>query len=524
MDLLARVRQFIRQHDLIRAETRVVAAVSGGSDSVALAHLLGELAAADDLRLAGLAHFNHQLRLSADADERRTAAVADAIGVPMFVEREDIAARARQERRSIENAARAARHAFFERARLHFDADAVALGHTRDDQAETVLLRLVRGAGPRGLAGMYPRKGHIIRPLLGVRRQELRAWLHERGITFAEDETNADVTIPRNRVRAELLPFLAARFNPSIVDALADEADLARGIWDWMTGAAEAFRGSGGSQGSQGSEGSEGSRGSQGSQGSEGSEGSEGSAGSQGSGGSAGSQGSESSVGSQRSEELDIALLENAPLALRRLIVWNAMQSMSGGRPISLGHVDAALRLMDEGGRLDAPGQLLERIGPALVLTGRPSGTRGRWSENPENLASRANLFRYPLSIPGETVLPEAGWIVSAEAAAATDGATVSNGCPAPGTAIVRRDLCRGPLSVRNRRPGDRFTPVGLPGRKKLQDFFVDRKVARRDRDAVPLVVDAADRIVWVAGYGIDEAFRVTDPAQAVVIFKVRRV
>src|SRR5207249_4140990 len=211
-----------------------------------------------------------------------------------------------------------------------------ALGHTRDDQAETVLLRLVRGAGPRGLAGMYPRKGHIIRPLLGVRRQELRAWLHDQRITFAEDETNADVTIPRNRVRAELLPFLAARFNPSIVDALADEADLARGIWDWMTGAAEAFRGSGGSQGSQGSEDSEGSEGSQGSQGSEGSEGSA---------GSQGSEGSESSVGSQRSEELDIALLENAPLALRRLIVWNAMESMAGGRPISLGHVDAALRL-----------------------------------------------------------------------------------------------------------------------------------------------------------------------------------
>ena len=119
-------------------------------------------------------------------------------------------------------------------------------------------------------------------------------------------------------------------------------------------------------------------------------------------------------------------------------------------------------------------------------------------------------------------MLPEAGWIVSAEAAA--DGATVSNERLEPSVAMVRRDLCRDPLSVRNRRPGDRFTPVGLRGRKKLQDFFVDRKVARRDRDAVPLVVDSADRILWVAGHGIDEAFRVTDPAQAVVIFKVRRV
>jgi tRNA(Ile)-lysidine synthase len=460
MALLARIRQFIRQHALTRAETRVVAAVSGGSDSVALAHLLRELTAAGDLGLAGLAHFNHQLRLSAADDERCTAAVADAVGVPLFVEREDVAARARRERRSIENAARAARHAFFERARLHFDADAVALGHTRDDQAETVLLRLVRGAGPRGLAGMYPRKGHIIRPLLGVRRQELRAWLHDRGIPFAEDETNADVTIPRNRVRAELLPFLAARFNPSIVDALADEADLAREIWDWMTGAAAELIG----------------------------------------------------------ETLDVPTLMSAPPALRRLVVWTAMQKASGGRPVAFGHVEAVLRLMHDGGVIDAPGQHVERVGSRLVLTSRPHGTVGR----PE--APTANFFKYPLSIPGETALPEAGWIVSAEAAAAADSATVSNGRLAPGTAIVRSDLCRGPLSVRNRRPGDRFTPVGLPGRKKLQDFFVDRKVARRDRDAVPLVVDAADRIVWVAGYGIDEAFRVTDPAQAVVIFKLRRV
>jgi tRNA(Ile)-lysidine synthase len=128
------------------------------------------------------------------------------------------------------------------------------------------------------------------------------------------------------------------------------------------------------------------------------------------------------------------------------------------------------------------------------------------------------------LSIPGETALPEAGWIVSAETAAGADRAMVSSGGFEPSTAIVRGDLCLGPLSVRNRRPGDRFTPIGLPGRKKLQDFFVDRKVALRDRAAVPLVVDAADRIVWVAGYGIDEAFRVTNPAQAVVIFKVRRV
>src|SRR5258707_11874055 len=141
------VRRFIRQHELMRADTRVIAAVSGGSDSVALAHMLHDLHAGGELRLVGVAHFNHQLRASAADDERLAAGVARSLDVPMLVDRGDVAARARSERRSVEDAARASRYEFFDRARVEAGADVVALGHTRDDQAETVLLRLVRGAG-----------------------------------------------------------------------------------------------------------------------------------------------------------------------------------------------------------------------------------------------------------------------------------------------------------------------------------------------------------------------------------------
>src|SRR5262249_11427415 len=145
------------------------------------------------------------------------------------------AARAARERRSVEDAARTARYAFFDRARAHFAADVVALGHTRDDQAETFLLRLVRGAGPRGLASVYPRNGSIVRPLVDCRRHDLRAWLGARGIGFVEDETNLDVAIPRNRVRAELVPLLESRFNASIVDVLCGEAELAREEWEFLS-------------------------------------------------------------------------------------------------------------------------------------------------------------------------------------------------------------------------------------------------------------------------------------------------
>ena len=471
--LLSRVREFVRQHQLIAPDTRVLAAVSGGSDSVALVHLLRELTAAGEMRLAGVAHFNHQLRASADDDERFAAGVAASLGLAFVADRADVAARASRERRSIEDAARTARHEFLERARLAAGADVVALGHTRDDQAETVLMRLTRGAGPRGLAGMHPKNGALVRPLLGCRRQDLRAWLAERRLTFVDDETNADVRIPRNRVRAELLPLLEARFNPAIVDALADQAEIARETWAWMDALtadldARVVRRS-------------------------------------------------MTADNALVREIDVAALHGTPSALRRVLMWRLMSEVAGGRSIAFGHVDAAIRLMDEGGetRFDVPGQRLERIGASVVLTGRVDGAHGRRARD-----QSPNLFRFPLSIPGNVALPGAGWSVSAQTT--TDAIVGNSG--GNDVAIVQRDLCRGSLAVRNRRPGDWFRPVGLHGRKKLQDYFVDRKVARKLRDAVPLVVDETDRIVWVAGFGIDEAFRVTDPAQAVVILKLRQV
>src|SRR5712691_5801801 len=367
MQLLDGVRQFIRQHDLIGRDARVLAAVSGGSDSVALAYILRELDAAGELRLTGLVHFNHQLRSSAADDERFTSAVAESLGRSILVDRGDVAARARRERRSIEDAARAARYEFFERALVTAGADVVALGHTRDDQAETFLLRLVRGAGPRGLAGMHPRNGRIVRPLLGCRRQDLRDWLASRSLPFVEDESNADVSIPRNRVRAELLPLLETRFNPGIVEVLADEAEIARQAWEWMDAAAADLA--------------------------------------------AGVVRRSSGPGGELVREIDVAGLSAAPLALRHAVLWRVMSEVAGHRSISFDHVEAALRLtsdsVDRGAdQIDAPGQRMQRIGPRLVLTGRRAGTTGRPVQDAKNAA---NLFRYPLSIPGEVALPEAG-------------------------------------------------------------------------------------------------------------------
>jgi tRNA(Ile)-lysidine synthase len=193
------------------------------------------------------------------------------------------------------------------------------------------------------------------------------------------------------------------------------------------------------------------------------------------------------------------------------------MSEAAAGRPVAFANVQAVLELLESAhaGAIDAPGHRVDLRGRDLVLTSRTPGTRGRVSQQ------ISNLFEYPLSIPGEVPLPRAGCVLSAEAGAA--GAIDPRAMTAdPSVAVVRSDLCSGSLRVRNRRPGDRFRPIGVDGRKKLQDFFVDRKVTRPRRDIVPLVVDQTDRIVWVAGYGIDEAFRVTDPAQGVIILRLK--
>lgn len=471
--LLDLVRQFARQHELFHSEARIVAAVSGGSDSVALAHILRELHLAGELKLVGVAHLNHQLRDSAERDERLAVAVADSLGLPAFVERAEVRARVARERRSLEDAAHAERYEFFERARERAGADRVAVGHTRDDQAETFLLRLLRGAGTRGLAGMYPRHGPVIRPLLECRRGDLRRYLDDRCLRYAEDESNDDVTIVRNRVRSELLPLLRDRFNPAIIDVLADEAAIARETWHWASHAADELY----------------------------------------------VRLVSTAPGPGACRHLDLAGLNGVPTVLRRIVVWRAMSEVAGHRPVSFAHVEAVLRVIDadRDAELDAPGQRVQRNGLRLVLTGRPAGAVGRPTPGEAD-------FQYLLSIPGEVRLAGSGCVVSVEPlkqqpAAPEMRASVGNGP----VAFVRRDLFNGPLGVRNRRPGDRFRPAGLQGKKKLQDYFVDRKVARSRRDHVPLVVDETDRIVWVAGYVIDEAFRVTDPAQGVLILRLRQ-
>ena len=176
-----RVLKAIRDRELIHPGDRVLVAVSGGTDSVALLHLLNELTLLGEFTLVGIAHFNHQLRgLAADSDERFCRDLAARLGLPIMDGTEDVRTLALDSHLSIEAAARTARYSFLEKAARNMAAQVIAVGHTRDDQAETFLLKLLRGAGPRGLGGIYPRRGIVIRPLLEISRADLENFFDAR--------------------------------------------------------------------------------------------------------------------------------------------------------------------------------------------------------------------------------------------------------------------------------------------------------------------------------------------------------
>ena len=452
------MRRHVARHQLWPRGARVLAALSGGSDSVAQLLLLRDLAAAGHLVLAGAAHLNHQLRPEAGRDEQFCRALCGRLGVPLTGGSAPVATLATEARVSIEVAARRARYAYLERVRSACDAAVVAVAHTADDQAETVLLRLLRGAGPRGLRGILPRRGTVVRPLLDCTRTALRADLARRGETWVEDATNADVTQPRNRVRHELMPLLEGRFQPAVTRVLARTAEVVAADDALLEELAEAAR---------------------------------------------------SGVVSPTPQGLALstAALARLPLALARRVARRALEQVNAPNAPDLADVEALLAVCRPGGPAAAEpaGVRVERFSEDAVLL----------IMAPRAAAATALLSR-PLPVPGSVPLPELGRGCRLTA----EGPIKALEEPADLRWCLKlKTSVPAPFVVRGRAAGDRLRPRGLGGSKKLQDLLVDRKVPRAERDRVPVVVDATGRIVWVVGHAADaDAVAAGDEGDVIVL------
>jgi tRNA(Ile)-lysidine synthase len=484
--LVSNVQRFAATHDLWRRDTRVIAAVSGGSDSVALFLLLNELQARGALQLIAVAHLNHMIRGDeADADEAWCRTLASTRGVAFVSAREDVPALARRDKTSLEVAARRARQRFFEEVRQGQPADRIATAHTADDQAETVLLHLVRGSGARGFGAMAPRRRALVRPLLECTRDELRQFLTTAGQTWREDATNRDVSYPRNRIRHELLPYIAAHFNPRIGSALARFADLARADADVLDRDATAAA-------------------------------------------------VDMVHRTDGQAAIDATRLNALPDAVARRVVRNALRTLRPGEA-TLTDIER-IRAVASGLRRQAElsGVRVEHSGGFVVLVSSGGGSRGAATRDLRQPAP----FRFDLPVPGSVEWPPGGWALDAEGPitrSALNGALGESletargkrdqwlGGPSNQVAIDAAGV--GPaVVVRRRQSGDWIRPLGLGGRKKLQDVLVDRKVPRERRDLVPVVTDVRGRVIWVAGHVLAEEFRVTSDTNAVVILKLRRI
>ena len=471
--LTERVCRTIDRYRLLPPGAGVLVAVSGGADSTALVFLLRDLAPRLGIRLVGLAHFNHLLRGGdSDGDERFCREMAERLDLRFESGRGDVRAAARQSGTSVEDAGRRLRYEFLVGAVDRLGASHLAVGHTRDDQAETLLLNLLRGQEPRGLGGMPARRGVIVRPLIDCTHRELVEWLSGAGETFREDESNLDRRHLRNRVRHDVLPVLSAVV-ASARDAMARAAEIARADAEYLDGlAAEALARA-------------------------------------------------SRQTSAAAWEIDAAPAgghADGPGASRRPIGPRAgrrrpVRRFRPRRAASRTRRREADRTAVAAGPV-CTGRRRRAAGARFAAGPRP-GRRARCQRDSEPFSSRRCLYQ-------ERQYLDDGRAVSSELRLGGLG-DLDRGRPAGGavTATIDADLAAG-LAVRFRRPGDRFRPLGLAGHKKLQDFFVDRKVPRAERARTPLVVDAGDRVVWVAGYAVSEDFRVSERTRAVVILKLR--
>lgn len=412
---------------------RVIAGVSGGADSVALLCCLHALAEELGYQLYA-AHLHHGIRgTAADEDLAFVAELCQRLGVPLYQERLDVPAMAGGG--SLETAAREARYGFFQRALAAFSGDYVALAHHRGDQGETLLLHLFRGSGRKGLCGMAPKRGPYIRPLLGLGREEIEAYLRALGQPWRTDATNLQPEAGvRNRIRLVLLPYIAQYINPGVEQALArTAASLAQDeayLMEQSRAALEQAR---------------------------------------------------------RPDGFDRHMLFALPPALRNRALLLALEEAGACQNVAQTHVDMLCGLLDgdTGKHLDLPGARADIQYDLLRLTPACQGA-------PQD-------FCIPLALEGATRTPMGTFY-----AQAYQGPVVKD----PYVAILDAAKLHGlALTVRPRRPGDTFFPIGGPGRKKLKDFFIDRKTPRPLREG-PILFCGREAL-FIPGYGIGDGVKV---------------
>jgi len=442
--ILERVKKTIQAYDLVRRKDHILVAYSGGIDSTALLHLLLELRERWTLKIS-LAHFNHRLRSSAEEDEQFVREVAQEHSLPLIVGTEDVRAIAKKQKLSLEEAGRILRYDFLKKTAAEGAMTKIATGHTMDDQAETFLMRLLRGSGRRGLAGISPAvERMIIRPLIEVNRQDVAAYLQRKSAPYRVDESNFDRRFFRNRIRMELIPFIQQNFEPRIIPILGKMASILRQeetLLQELT-----------------------------------------------------NEKSQRSICEKNDQlSLEINSLSSLPLALKRRVVRDFIRQLKGDlRDVSFEDVEAVLGL-DNGKEIHLKKDLIlaregDLVGPKGEIEPQVS-FEYRWSGKSHLKISEIRL-KFAGRMGKKRHLENLDFDDERQA---------------------HLDLARlrFPLLVRSRREGDRYQPLGAPGKKKLKEIMRAKGIPVPARDKRPVFL-SGDEIVWVLGLPVSERHKVS--------------
>ncbi len=458
MDILAAVRVTVDKHRLLESGDAVLVGLSGGPDSVALLHLLMRLRRSLKLKLHAV-YFNHGLRPRAAAlEEGFCRKLCVRWKVPLTIVREDVPNLARRRRVGFEEAARDFRYEELDKLAKNLKCNRIALGHQADDQAETILFRILRGTGRTGLLGVPVKRGKIIRPLLDTRREEILAYLASRRITYCRDKSNADTAYRRNFIRHRLLPLLKKQFNPQVENALRELADTMgeeEQFLDQMT--RRVYR-------------------------------------------------RIRTVSPGGKLMLDLQIYARYPVWLRRRILRRAVAELTAGR-MSLDkrtteRIDLTALADGKAVSLSSDIRVTATAGRLMLYS-----TSRRGSQIPLELDNKWHPVACPRGEIRAGVGPRKKRTVKVRRRS--------------GVVVLDRQKVSAPLLVRPLKAGDRFTPLGMRGRKKVGNYLTDRKLPSVLRDEVGVVCDAHG-IIWLVGWEIADRVKIDETTSEVVTIEFR--
>ncbi|HOM01336.1 MAG TPA: tRNA lysidine(34) synthetase TilS [Acetivibrio sp.] len=462
--MIDKVLQAIEKYNIIRSKDKIVVGVSGGPDSVCLLHILCRLRESMNLGLVAV-HVNHMLRGNeASGDEAFVEDLCAKLNVELVSRSIDIKKLAKEQKLSLEEAGRIERYRLFDEVADNYGAQRIAVAHNKNDQAETVLMNIIRGTGLDGLKGMDYIRGRIIRPLLGINRAEIEDYCRIHNLNPRIDSSNLEDIYTRNRIRLDLIPYIDKLFNADIVNGITKMADLIRDDVSFIENQTDEIS----------------------------------------------SKVKKKSDGSQ--VVLDLAALKECHIAAQRRIIRNSIKKIKGDiRGIAAVHIDSIIDLIENGA-----------TGSKLHL---PHGVRAAKSYETlkiylHEFEKEDIYFNKKVNIPGITIVNEVNGKLEASLIDVSSGTfNIKDFRRASDTSCVQffdYDRLREGIYIRNRRDGDVFKPRSSNGTKKLKEFFIDNKIPRETRNHIPLISKGKE-IVWIIGCKISDKFKVTENTKIIL-------